>query len=257
MKKLTLLMLLGFGYSPLTASAELPKQLTLGGTDWCPYTCETGSDNPGIITEYLTWIFQHKGIQLNTRITSWTRAIQEANSGKTDGLLTAVAGETPELTSTTSPIMTYQDCFYTRTSDPWRYQGRISLEGRRLGVIQDYGYSPEIDEHIAQGIDVTTISGDDLQVRLHHMLAMGRIDTFIAEKRVYLNAINKHRRPLPAIRQSNCLAESPIFLAVQPERAWSNALLDFLDKELAKPESRRKLSEIEAVSLKTPQKPAD
>lgn len=235
---------------PLQSLAELPQELTFGGTDWCPYTCANGRDDHGIVAKYLTWIFAQEGIELRTRIMTWSRAIREADSGNLDGLLTAVPGEAPKLKLTTTPTMSYQDCFYTRPADKWQYQGVASLKGRRLGAIQDYGYSPELDQYIDQGEGVLLISGDNLPARLHSMLALGRIDVFISDKRVHKNAERKSPKPLSAIQRSSCLPETPFFLAVQPDKAWSDEVLALLNRVLATDAAKRKLAEIEAVSLR-------
>jgi len=81
-----------------TPGVTLPKQINLAATDWCPYACEHPADQkPGIVHEYLTQLFAAQGITLNIQFFPWSRAIEEANKGRVDGLLTAVYAEAPDL----------------------------------------------------------------------------------------------------------------------------------------------------------------
>lgn len=219
---------------PITIRAELPDRITLGGTDWCPYTCTASHGDLGIVPKYLHQILADKGIELTVRIMPWSRAIREANAGNIDGLITAVVGEAPELLLTSTPTMTYQDCFYTKKMDSWTYNGVDSLATRTLAAIQDYGYSPTLDAYLANHKgNVVLISGDNVQKRLHNMLTTGRVDTFIAEKRVHRLSVIKADGALRPIRQTTCLPETPFYLAIQPSRPWSKQLVDFLNQALA------------------------
>jgi len=221
-------------------SDGLPSKVTLATTDWCPYACENGDNFPGITHEYISRVFKDRNIELTIQFFPWTRAIQLAQSGKVDGLLTAVKSEAPNLIFTSVPTDTYQMCFFTRWGNPWEYTNSDSLKSAKLGIIQNYGYGEPVDQHVQSSPDrIYTITGGGIP-RLYKMLMSKRFDAFIDDSKVVRWALKGSVKDL---KQVGCLASNPFYLAIHPDRPWAKPLVTWLDKQL--PATRDRLRAIQ------------
>ena len=230
-----------------TVNAELPKSLVFGATDWCPYTCEHQGPNAksGIVEIYLTEVFKQLGVNIEIKVLPWRRAVRDAEQGRLNGLLTVVPGEAKHVLLTSTPTMNYLDCFYTRLEDDWEYKNPKSLEKRVVGAVQDYGYGDKIDQFLLSSNNALLLNGDMLIKRMQSLLLSKRIDTFISEKRVHELEIRKAGKSTKDVRVAGCLQEYPLYIAVQPDQAWSQSLVDQLNKALANPANHALLKKVE------------
>lgn len=229
--------------------SDLPSTLTLGATEWCPYTCSNRAGAPGIVAEYLQHILQSEGIELDVMFLPWSRAVSAARSGQLDGLLTLVAGEAGGLLMTKTPTMFHQDCFFTTPDSDWQFADITSLQGILLGAVKDYGYGGRIDSYIASrrhdASHVLLLNGRQPELRLQKMLASQRIQVYLSDRNVagWTQRQSKDSAPL---RNAGCEAEVPFFLGLSPLRRWSKTLLEMLNKRLASPASQQLLRKIAA-----------
>lgn len=227
--------------------AELPSKIVLAATDWCPYTCSTPEEHPGVIGEYVAAILKKHGIHLEIQFLPWSRAIAMANEGeKVHGLLTAVHEEAPELLLTDIPIMTYNVCFFTNTNIDWEYKDITSLSDipEKLGVIRDYGYGSPVDEHIKNPKNedgIHFISGSNALQRLILMLEKGRIDLLLDDKYVIRRLAKKNNINDSILRNAGCLPGNPFYLAINPKFEWSQELIDLFNDAFSRAENQEVL----------------
>ena len=161
------------------------KILTLATTDWCPYTCDYQGHKHGLVGDKLEKILSKYGITLSVISYPWSRAIDLANQGKVDGLLTASHSEAPELHFSASPIGWYQMCFYTSTSNAWRYDGTMKFGNNILAIIQNYGYGEPLDSYIKNKPDaLLSITGANTTKRLIELLLKDRANIIIEDSAV-------------------------------------------------------------------------
>lgn len=226
--------------------AELPKTIHLAATDWCPYSCDV-SDQPGIVTEYLTRLLASHNIDLKVEILPWGRAIHYANTGKVAGLLTAVPSEAPNLHFTSIPTMTYSVCFFSKKESDWQFNTAASLKSRILGASLNYSYGEEVDPYIERNKDnrfIYLITGDNKITRFASMLQNNRLDSFIEDQYVtewQLKALGDQRGD---IKSSGCLPSHPFYVAINPGLEWSQEFIDLLDLLLAQESSKTVLQDV-------------
>jgi polar amino acid transport system substrate-binding protein len=215
------------------------QSIRLATTEWCPYTCVEKSAADNIIGRYLEAVFKQKDIDLDIESFPWSRSIQLAESGNVNGLLTAVNSEAPTLLFTTTPTDYYQVCFYTISSN-WIYAEPLNLGENRLGIIQNYGYTPEIDQYIAgnaQQVGFEVLGGPRSTQRLLKMLVSGRVDIIVEDKLVLLREAQLAGIDLSTVRNVGCAEAQPYFLALHPEFAGAPKIIQWLNTALASDEN--------------------
>lgn len=213
----------------LAADNGIPHTLHFAAADWCPYTCNNG-DHPGVITETVTEILAQNNIQLSVSVLPWSRAVKLAELGQIDGLLTAIESEAPQLALTQQANGHYQVCLFSEDSHHFVYHGRKSLQGIKLGAIQDYGYGEPIDSIIKaprEGESVYRVSNTNPLHSLVEMTVKGRIDTFAEDSLVLANYLQTNEKA--NIKNVGCLPATPFYSAISPKKVYHQALLKLLN----------------------------
>ena len=225
--------------------AASPRTLTLATTQWCPYTCGELSETENLIGTYLTELFTKHNLKLKIESYPWARAIQLAESGVVDGLLTAVKSEAPSLRFTSEPTGYYQVCFYTYDS-AWRFESIADLTGKVLGVIRDYGYTPDIDRYVASQEDsgrIETVGGSLSTQRLIRMLQAGRIDALVEDRLVLASVLNQLGPQPIHLFEAGCAQAQPFYLALSPDLEGVDTILTLLNSELASKQNQQRLNQ--------------
>ncbi|MFT6559481.1 substrate-binding periplasmic protein [Sneathiella sp.] len=237
-----------FGLS--SAQASMPSKVSLAKADWCPFSCQNDPDRPGIIHEYLEAILKPMGIEVTVTTYPWARAVQLATTGKdVHGLLTAVFVEAPDLLLTNTPTAYYQNCFYGKKDQLWRYEGVRSLKSmpEKLGVIKGYSYGHPVDELIADdtgSLKIQKVNSIKGTGRLIEMLSRGRLALLMEERNVYQWYLKRNSVKNPDLQIVGCVDPQPFYLAVNPKLSWSADFIVFLNKAFADPANLRLLEEI-------------
>ena len=221
--------------TPLSFAQQIPETLYLASTDWCPYACQNNGRKKGIAFDYVQYLLAQYGRKIQIVFLPWSRAIQEVNNGNSDGLLTAVPSESPELLFTHQPLMTYQMCFYGLPSALWQYTNKDSLVQVTIGVMADYGYGEPLDSFIADNThnNIVQLAGSEGIGRLVLMLEKNRIAALIEDANVmnwHLQNNDKH-----TVKQLGCLSQNPFYLALSPKLPWAASLIHLLDRSLSDP----------------------
>jgi polar amino acid transport system substrate-binding protein len=200
----------------VTFLSHAQKTLTLATTHWCPYTCDFNGNKHGIVGEIMTSILHAQGINLSIEYYPWSRAIRMANQNKVDGLLTSTLKESPNLIFSTSPIGSYQMCFYSKDTNNWLYKPDLKFGSNKLAIVQDYGYGEPLDSYINENKykNLLFMSGEDNSSRLIRMLQIGRSDIIIEDNKVIQWTMIKNNVDTSHIKQVGCLDEQPFFLAL-------------------------------------------
>jgi polar amino acid transport system substrate-binding protein len=170
---------------PFQASAD---QITIVGDSWCPFNCEPDAANPGYMIEVAQQIFAKAGHKVTYKTVEWKKAIEETRKGKYTATVGGLKSDTPDFVFPDRAMGTSENIFFAKKGSSWRYSGMDSLKKIRLGVVEGYSYSDEIDRHIAANKGkpaVLQASGDDpLQMNIDRLMK-GQIDAFIEDPSVY------------------------------------------------------------------------
>lgn len=219
------------------------KTLTLGASEWCPYTCSSMQNN-GIITEFITQLLKKKGIETKVIFLPWHRAIEMSRVGKIDGIITGVYEEAPHLDFTKTPTMEYQSCIYSATNQSKKVTFR-DLRKYKIGVIDSYSYGKKIDRFLSslkEGKQKVLVRGQNAIQRLKKLADSERIDYFVED----INVVNFHIGS--GVNPALCGEKNPFFFGLNRELRIKKDILSFLDKEIK--QNRKKLDDIIAKNKK-------
>lgn len=204
----------GAGGSDSAGASDSPDSrqvLTFGSDPWPPYAGDAASKTPGYIVEVLEAIYEPHGYRVEFVNKPWSRCITETRDGSMTGLAGADREEVPDFAFPGASVGRTRPTFFGRKGLTWRYTGVESLAGVRLGVIQDYTYSEEVDHYIrthagsapggAPGGDLETdrllvVKGNDALKRLLQALEAGRIDVLVENHPVVLATLRKLNKPV-------------------------------------------------------------
>lgn len=201
-----------------------PKKITLGTTEWCPYTCRDISGN-GIVGQFIDEIAQKNNYDLKVNFLPWNRAVAEANSGRIDGLLTAVKSEAPNLYFTSTPTMKYKACAFSIEDRP--LITKEELLKKKIAIIDAYSYGDFFDDLLKDGkADIVRIRGEKPLKRIFEIIRLKRADYFIESSKVAYFHLGKQ------IYQNLCGEDNPFYLAVNPGKPEAIEFVKMLNKEI-------------------------
>lgn len=189
-------------YQPLlekTPSASLSSQphhtdslrpgiegaLTFCSDVWPPYVKVQGRGSDGYVIDLLREIYEPLGYSVEIEIIPWSLCLQAVNSGRMIGAIGTDEDEAPGLVFPEETMGAYHPLFYTLSKSKWTYQGRETLNAVRLGVVQDYSYSDELDAYIEEHRQTDSIllsKGEQPLDLLLKVLLSGRIDAFVEDQ---------------------------------------------------------------------------
>ena len=189
------------------------QPLIFAANDWCPFICDTESEQPGILVEIVRTVYQGEREVLFRRL-PLARGIIETRANRTQGILGVMPEAAPDLVFPPLPAVTTRLCFFTLTSSNWSYDGNDHhYPDTLVGIVQ----SKYVDDRFIQGFpNRVTIHGErDTAIRLIQLLERGRIDTLIEEK-TSINYTLSRNSKLPNLRQAGCSEEKPEYIAFSP-----------------------------------------
>lgn len=172
---------------PLTLSASASAEtIRLGGDNWCPYNCDPKSPNPGYQVELAKEILEAKGRKVEYVLLPWSRAVEEATSGRIDGLVGAVPEGKPTFAFPAVETGVSQACFFALKTSTWKYDGVESLAKQPIGIIQDYFYGKKLDDYFRgrKNKYVQAAIGDDALPKLISKTNLGRLTAFLEDANV-------------------------------------------------------------------------
>lgn len=164
----------------LALPAQAIEDIRLTNGEWSPYL---GQDLPhhGVASRIVEEAFALEGIRVRWQFYPWARALQHAESGKSDG--SAIWLRSPEREQAfyvSEPVVDSGYYLFHRKDHPidWREVG--DLEPLRLGAAIDYDYGPAFQQAEQQGrLQVQRLSSEEQGLR---MLLAKRLDAFPIDK---------------------------------------------------------------------------
>lgn len=207
-----------------TASSVQSDTITLGADEWCPYNCDPGSDLPGFMVEIAATIFKAKGHTVDYRVMPWTRAIQDARTGKYNGIIGAGKEDAPDFVFPAEEAALMKNALFGKSGMTWRYTGIDSLNEKTLGVVKGYTYTEEIDSYIkanekkSQRIQVA--SGETALDSNVKKLISGRIDVIIEDANVMGHYLKKNALE-NEVQEVGEMPTDKLFIAFSPSNPLS------------------------------------
>ncbi|WP_374078551.1 substrate-binding periplasmic protein [Bdellovibrio bacteriovorus] len=154
--------------------------ITFRSDFWCPYVCNANSSRPGYMVEIVRQVFEKQGHKVEFKLDNWVRAIKETRSNQAQALLGCSQVDAPDFIFPQKSLGIIRNAYFTTKHSSWFYQGRHSLQNKRIGVINGYAYGDSIDTLI-QNRHKTFVpfSGERPLNQMIKAIQNGRIDGFI------------------------------------------------------------------------------
>lgn len=147
---------------------------------WCPYICNPESENPGYMVEIAKAVFEKQGHKVHIKLNNWVRAIKDTRSNKVQALIGCSVVDAPDFIFPKTSLGLMKNAYFVSKKSKWSYNGRPSLQGLRLGVINGYAYGDSVDNLIrARHRSFVPFSGDRPLEQIIRMIQAGRLDGFI------------------------------------------------------------------------------
>ena len=231
-------LLAGFATSGFSATAY--ENVILAADKWCPYSCDENSANPGFMVEIATEALKPYNIHVQYMVMSWARAIDQARSGKIDGIIGATHGDAPDFVYPDYLQGMSSMQFWVKKNSTWQYDSIASLGKVRIGTITGYSYGKVVDlylkMHMSEGRIQPVNDQDGLAANLQRLNA-GVIDTLPEEKSVMQYYYASRSLPID-IRPAGIVsdAENPddnyLYIAFGPNKPKAKYYADLIGKRV-------------------------
>jgi polar amino acid transport system substrate-binding protein len=227
----------------LLAPAAGARPLRLASDDWCPYVCTNSGSPGGYLVDLAGLALEAEGYQAQALSMPLSRALSAARKGEIDGVY-APALDAPLRMS--AVLTRSRACFYTLAEDDWSYAGLASLQGRVLGVIEDYGYDDgPMDGYIRQehgshrsrngSLEISygqTAGQNNLQKLLHRRFPV------LLEHEAVMKQLLAKENAVQRVRRAGCLEKSlPLVVGFSPAAADAPAWIAALARGVRKLEA--------------------
>ncbi len=180
------------------------------------------------MVDLATQIFKSKGIQINYRVIPWARALLMAKRGQLDGVIGAYKEDAPDFIFHSIPMGFSQNVFISQKNFDWKYDSIRSLQNIKLGVILDYSYGKEIDEHILhhkESGSVELIAGENPLERNVEKLLRKRVDVIIEDINVFTAHTKSKKIRLSDFNLFPLGEEDAVFIAFSPAKSEQSKIL--------------------------------
>jgi polar amino acid transport system substrate-binding protein len=154
----------------ITCAAETWKVTSL---EWQPFAGKTLPEG-GAGIAVLRAALKAEGVDLEVEYLPWTRAIDTGKDPKYVGVFPCWPEDVVEGYSKSAVIFKSPVGFVEPKSKPLVWEKLDDLKGKKIGVVQDYGNTPEFMKLVKSGVILTEVVLDDGKNILK--VAAGRVD---------------------------------------------------------------------------------
>ena len=215
-------------FEPIDARSDT---IILAADEWCPYNCKPNTTQEGYMIDIARAVFEKAGHTLEYKTTSWARAIADARAGKITGIVGAIPEEVPDFIVPKESLGSSQNRFYALSKTPWRYQNIASLSKVKLGIINGYGYHPDLLTYISankSSPNIHVASGEHALEYNINMVLQNRLDALVEDQNVYDITANKMGVINQLIDAGALGAETPVYIAFSPASPHSQQYAELL-----------------------------
>lgn len=216
----------------LGSSLARAEEFTLATLEWPPYTCESCWEQ-GASIAVLKKVIQDAGHTVRFIFYPWPRCVKEAEKGKVEGCWPVWPSDIAGTKLVSSTVLFYSPLGVAERIDhPLKIRTLKDLKNVRLGVVQDYGYTPEYLSLLHKGVLKPQIVRTDIQNI--EKLAAGRIDATLIDA-LNFKFLTEIRLPhLTTVLHINPKTLSYNTLAIGLNQQHSNKLNKILQRGIEK-----------------------
>lgn len=203
---------------------------------WCPYNCTPGAARPGYAVEVAQIVFNAAGYDVDYQLLNWTRSVEDARLGYTDGVIGAFGSDAPGFLLPHEPIGRSAIGFAVRRGDPFRYTSVHALDRRVLGITATYEFTGPLGAYVnalhGDAARVQYVSGNGALALNLAKLVAGRVDVVLDDSLVMARAIqDQHLSGQVTI--GGATPSVPIYIAFSPASPRSPVLAETLSRGIA------------------------
>ena len=228
-------------------SVAFSQTITIRTDLWCPYACDPKSDNPGYMVEIAREAFSAHGIKINYDVLNWARSLSDTKLGLYDAVVGASRSDVEGFILPKYPSGKNLNHYFVLKESDWKYKNIQSIDGKKIGVINDYTYGEEVDKLVAKSHpSFSKITGDDPLERIVKMSKAKRLDAFVENPLVLRLKLEELKMPLDLFRMSskNLTDDTDLFIAFSPKNPKSKEYASVFDNELMKMRKDGRLKKI-------------
>lgn len=130
---------------PLLVQADT---VTIRGDKWFPMNGGPKDELPGYMIEMANEILAPHGHTVDYKTLAWEQSVADVRAGKFDCVVGAGHDDAPDFLFPGESMGKMRNVMYVRKGSDWKYTGIESLTAIRLGAIEAYTYSDELDAYI-------------------------------------------------------------------------------------------------------------
>ncbi len=242
------LILMAIAAATLSPSPAGGETITLAADVWCPFNCDPGGEPPGYMVEVAKAVFEPRGHTVSYQVLPWARAVAFARRGDIIGLIGPYKADVPDFIFPDNELAMIGFSIFVAADVDWNYTGLGSLTHISLGVINDYAYSPEIDDYILTYMSETNriqvASGERPLVTNIQKLLHGRIDALIETPPVFHYAAGALGVADRLKSAGTAVAPQPAYIAFSPKAPQAESYARILSDGIAELRRSGRLSEI-------------
>jgi len=238
-------------YSPPKLASDphyVIGQLRFCSDPWPPYAGKADVENRGYVVEIIQEIYEGLGYVVLYENVPWSRCLRDTRDGIFNGVAGADINEAPDFIFPRSSVGITNPQFFTRPDSQWLYHGVQSLDDIRLGVVQDYTYSPVLDIYIRQHQSdrrLTFVKGTDALTQLFNLVKADRIDAFVENATVVEYTLSQLGVEQGKIKPAGSLETGVIlYVPFSPRYQESRELISIFDSGMEQLRNSGRLKEI-------------
>lgn len=234
----------------LLATNAGASTVSIRADTWPPFNDDPKAAKVGYMIEALREIYGPLGDKIDYQLMSWDDSLASVRNGKFNAVVGASKDDAPDFIFPQEPFGTSKNTFFALSKSPWVYGGIASLPRIKLGVIEDYAYSDELDDYIktnksSKSGKVVVSRGEEALALLINKLQSGKVDVVVEDASVMLFALMKLGIPTGQIKAVGFPNDSQdIYVAFAPGNPSSKGYAQQFDEGIRKLRASGKLQQI-------------
>lgn len=177
----------------------------------------------------------------------WERALAMTREGKNDCVVGAAKTDAPDFVYPDIPQGMDQSFAFVKKGSSWRYAGVSSLAAVKLGVVEGYSYTEELDAYIKSNQSngkVQSVTGETPLEQNLKKLQAGRVDVVLESRPVFV-AMTKKLGLDGKFDEAGAVGEATeLYVACSPKKDSSKKVAKLMGDGIAALRSNGKLAAI-------------
>lgn len=229
----------------VSAGAET---LTIRADNWPPFNGNPKDAKAGYMIEVLREIYGLHAHKIDYQLLSWDNSLASVRKGQFNAVVGASQDDAPDFVFPQESFGVSANTFFVLGTSNWAYNGIGSLGKVKLGVIEDYAYSDELDAYIKtskKSGKVVISRGEEALALLINKLQSGKVDVIVEDASVMMFALMKLGLPPGQIKSAGSARDSQdLYIAFAPGNPASKEYAQQFDDGIRKLRAAGKLQQI-------------